>query len=297
MAQAFIKRARRRLPLKLRLCAALALLAGGCAATPPPSATGPRPGEPPYPVLLTENADRRQTALSAWEKLLGEQGAAGAPQPELQPVTAAVRSLPAISTPTLYLPKVGDDKPQAKELTDDATTESLRRFINSNARLLGTEPQQLSLVLLTDAADGTRKARYEQRPFRYPLANGFGKLEISFTTDRRILQINSTCIPEIEQLQRAGAGTRSRYSSDEVAGRMLNRTFTYTDEAGHQQSYTVQAGDAVAVRQLVIYPRYRPDQPDVLEFHLAWEIALARLPNRAVYLDAVTDEVIALNPV
>lgn len=299
-------RAQRRLPLRLRLCAAaaVAIFCCGCAATPPPDAAGPRPGEPPYPVLLTENAERRQATLAAWGKLIGEQGVAGAAAPELQPVTTSVRSLPAVNTPSLYLPKVGDDKPQAADLSDeakdlanDATTESLRRFINSNARLLGAEPQQLSLVLLTDAADGTRTARYEQRPFRYPIANGFGKLEISFTADRRILQIHSTCIPEIEQLQRAGAGTRPRYSSDEVATRMLSRTLTYTDAAGLQQTYTVPAGDSVAVRQLVIYPTYRPGQSDVLEFHLAWEITLKGLPNRAVYLDAVTDEVIAVDPV
>lgn len=299
MAQPHVKRTLRGLSLRHWLsCAALALLSCACAATPPPSATGPRPEGPPYPVLFVESAERRQATLAAWERFASEQGVARAPAPELQPVTASVRSLPALPAP-LYLPKVGDDggsTSQSKEKWEDATTESLRRFIDANARLLGAEPQQLSLVLLTDAADGTKKARYQQRPFRYSLRNGFGEVEISFTADRRILQITSTCIPEIEQLQRAGAGIRPRYSSDEVAQRFVDRTFTYTDDASNPQTHAIQAGDAVTVRELVIFPILRPAQESALEFHLAWEVFVARLPGRAVYLDAITDEIIAVAP-
>jgi hypothetical protein len=297
MAQAFIKKTLCGLPLNLMLCIALALLCSACAATPPPGATTPRSGAPNYPVTLIESADRRQAAQTAWEKLMSEQGVASAPVPDLQPVTASVRSLPALASP-LYLPKVGDaSDPQAKQVWEDATVESLRRFINSNARLLGADPQQLSLVLLTDAADGTKKAKYQQRPFRYPLRNGFGELEISFTNDRRVLQITSTAIPEIEQLQRAGAGIRPRYSSDEVARRMIGRAFTYTDAAGNVQSYTVQPEDGATVRELIVYPMYRSEQSGVLEFHLAWEVAVGREQKRLVYVDAITDEVIAATPV
>jgi hypothetical protein len=294
MAQTFIKKARRVFPSKLWLCAAVALFYCACAATPPPDATGPRPGEPRYPVTLTENADRQQATLTAWARLTNEQGIASAPAPELQPITASIRSLPALPNTPLYLPKIGDNSPQATQAWDDATTEALRRFINDNARLFGAEAQQLSLVLLTDAADGTKKARYQQRPFRYPLRNGFGELEISFTNDRRILQITSTCIPEVEQLQRAGAGIRPRYTSDEVARRMAGRAFTDTDAAGNAQNYTVQVGDVVTVRELVVYPIFRPGQTSVLDFHLAWEVLVGREQKRAVYLDAITDEIIAV---
>jgi hypothetical protein len=296
MAQSFIRKTPCKLRLNSLLPVALALLFCACAATPPPGATGPRPGAPNYPVTLVESADRRQAAQTAWEKLMGEQGVNNAPAPELQPVTASVRGLPALSTP-LYLPKVGDPPgpaadTQAKQLWEDATVESLRRFINSNARLLGADPQQLSLVLLTDAADGTKKAKYQQRPFRYPLRNGFGELEISFTNDRRILQITSTAIPEIEQLQRAGAGIRPRYSSDEVARRMGGRAFTYKDAAGLTQTYTIQPEDGATVRELIVYPMYRPEQAGVLEFHLAWEVVVGREQKRLVYVDAITDEII-----
>ncbi|HEX8494651.1 MAG TPA: hypothetical protein VF658_17530 [Pyrinomonadaceae bacterium] len=294
MAQAFIRKAQRGLTPKLWLCTVLALLYSACAATPPPDPTGPRPNDPRYPVTLTENADRQQATLAAWERLTTEQGINSAPAPELQPVTASIRSLPALTNTPLYLPKIGDPSPQATAAWEDATTEALRRFINDNARLFGAEAPQLSLVLLTNAADGTKKAKYQQRPFRYPLRNGFGELEISFTNDRRILQITSTCIPEVEQLRLAGSGNRPRYSSDEVARRMVGRTFTYADTAGNAQNYSVQAGDVVTVRELVIYPMFRPGQTSVLDFHLAWEVLVGREQKRTVYVDAITDEIIAV---
>jgi hypothetical protein len=297
MAQSFNGKARRKLQVTRWLYCALALLYCACASTPPPDASGPRPNEPRYPVAMVENADRQQATLAGWKKLTGDQGIANPPAPELQPVTASLRSLPALSTP-LYLPKVGDNSAQAKQqLGDDATTESLRRFVNDNARLFGVDPQQLSLVLLTDAADGTRKAKYQQRPFRYPLRGGFGELEITFTADRRILQITSTCIPEIEQLQRAGAGIRPKYSADEVAKRMTGRTYSYADVAGTTQTASIEASDVVTVHELVVYPMLRDGQQDVLDFHLAWEVIVGRDQKRAIYLDAITDEIIAVAPV
>lgn len=298
MAQALVQKALRQLCSRLWLCVVPLLFFCACAATPTPDASGPRPNEPRYPVAFVENADRRQATLAAWERLLAEQGITNAPAPELQPVTASLRSLPALPNAGLYLPKVGDPNAKDQQSWEEATTESLRRFINSNARLFGAEAQQLSLVLLTDAADGTKKAKYQQRPFtNYPLANGFGQLEIAFTNDRRILQITSTCIPDIDQLRRAGAGIRPRYTADEVARRLNNRAFSYTDAAGNPQSYTIQASDSITIRQLVIYPILRSDQTAALDFHLAWEVVVNREPKRAIYLDAITDEILAVTPI
>jgi hypothetical protein len=212
--------------------------------------------------------------------------------PELQPVTATIRSLPTLTNPPLYLPKVGE----AATMSEEETRESLRRFITSASALLGAEPQQLSLVQRTDLADGTKKARYEQRPFRYPLRNDYGVLEITFAPDRRIVQITSTCIPEIEQLQRAGTGVRPRWTSDKVPERIVGHPFTYTDATtGNQQTLTIAQGEEITVRELVVYPRPRANDPLVLEFHLAWEITIGHGPNPlTIYLDAVTDEIISV---
>ncbi|HEX8708916.1 MAG TPA: hypothetical protein VF723_11785 [Pyrinomonadaceae bacterium] len=276
------------------LCAcllALALCLSACAGAPAPDPAGPRANEPPYPVLLRGNADKRAATLAAWNRLMHEEGITNAPDPELQPATATIRSLPPLAGHTLSLPKVGE----GATMTEEESREALRRFITAESALVGAQPQQLSLVTRTDGADGTQTARYEQRPFRsYQLRNGYGILEITFTPDRRILQLTSTCIPDIEQLQRAGAGTRPRMKAEEVAAFMVNKQFTYRDAGGADHPFTVGPADQLTVRELVIYPLPRAADPSVLEFHLAWEITVGREPAAInVYLDAVTDEVIA----
>jgi hypothetical protein len=279
--------------LRLALYTFMFLVLSACAATPPPDATGPRPNEPPYPVLLTETTDRREATLTAWTKFTTEQGITNAPAPELQPVTATIRSLPAFTGTPLYLPKVGDTFPMSEE----NTRESLRRFIASASPIIGAQPQQLSLVQRVDAADGTQRALYEQRPFRYPLRNSYGKLEITFAPDRRVLQINSTCITDVEQLQRAGAGTRPRWDAEKVSTQITDRTFTYKDSAGNSQTLSIAKGEEVIVRELVIYPSPRASNPLILEFHLAWEITVKRASTSLnIYLDAVTDELLAVSP-
>jgi hypothetical protein len=277
--------------LRAAFLTALAIWMSACADRPAPNATGPRTNEVPYPVLMTDTADRREAALIAWTKLTNDQGITNAPAPELQPITATIRRLPTLTNPPLYLPKVGE----GATLSEEEMRESLRRFITSASALLGAEPQQLSLVQRTDLADGTKKARYEQRPFRYPLRNDYGVLEITFAPDRRIIQITSTCIPEIEQLQRAGTGIRPRWTSDKVPDQIAGHTFTYLDATGNQQTLTIAKGDEITVHELVIYPRPRANDPAVLEFHLVWEITIGHESNPpTIYLDAVTDEIISV---
>ncbi|HJQ32544.1 MAG TPA: hypothetical protein VJ866_10205, partial [Pyrinomonadaceae bacterium] len=78
---------------------ALSLLAacfGACAsATRPAGADRPRANEPPRFALLGASDERRAAALANWKAVVGEQAAAAAPTPELSPVTATLRTLPA----------------------------------------------------------------------------------------------------------------------------------------------------------------------------------------------------------
>ncbi|HWT02995.1 MAG TPA: hypothetical protein VN256_22280 [Pyrinomonadaceae bacterium] len=269
------------------------LLLNACATTPPPDAAGPRPNEPAYPVLMVETPNRRAGAFQAWAKFTREQGITDAPAPELQPVTATLRALPTLPGTGLHLPKVGDTLPMSEE----HTREALRRFITSVSPLLGAQPVHLSLMQRIDAADGTQKAIYEQRPFRYPLRGGYGLVEITFAPDRRVLQITSTAIPEIEQLQRAGAGTRPKWTAEELPAQLAGKTFTYRDAAGVGQTLTINQAEDAVVRELVIYPRPRAADPTVLEFHLAWDVALKSDPaQNAIYFDAVTNELLAHEP-
>lgn len=277
------------------LCFALALIVavGACAcaaASRPPDAAGPRSSEPVY-ATLTDSAARREVALSAWANLARSQGINNAPQPELQPITATLKSIPPLNPP-LYLPKVG----AAPVMTEEETREALRRFITDQVTLIGAEPKQLSLVLRTDLADGTKKAKYEQHPFRYPLRGGYGQLEITFAPDRRVLQLTSTCIPEVEQLQKTLASAAPKLNAEQVAANMTGRQFAYTDAGGNQQTYTVVKGDEVNVRELVIYPLQRANDPTALELHLAWEVFIGSGPTaRVIYLDALASKIIAAN--
>jgi hypothetical protein len=267
----------------------LSIFAGACATKTPTNPGAPKSNEPPYPVLMTANAERSAATLTAWANFINEQGASNTPAPELQPITATIRSLPTSVSAPLHLPKVGT----GATMSEEETRESLRRFINSISALIGAEPQQLSLVQRTDLADGTRQARYEQRPFLYPLRGDYGVLEITFTPDRRVTQITSTCIPEIDQLRRAGAGTRPRITADQVPDRIKGKTFTYADAAGNKQTLTIAKDEAITVRDLVIYPTVRATAPDTLEFHLAWEVATGRGANQTlIYLDAVEDDTV-----
>lgn len=273
---------------------ALVSLAGACAAASnPPNPGAPNPNAPPYPVLLTdEEGSRRQTALSEWARLTHEQGVVSSQEPELQPVTATLISLPQLPAP-LYLPKVGEGVP----MTEEETRESLRRFINAHQELLGIEPQQLSLVERVDAADGTKRALYVQRPFlRYNFRNGFGRVLITFASDRRILNISSTAIPDIERLRVAGAGVAPRpelLTAELVTKNLAGRTIGYTDAGGRALSYTLTPQNRITPRQFVIFPVLREDAPPALEFHLAWEIAVEGAPFRTLYLDAITNEVLS----
>ncbi len=310
---------------KIMFVTALALCICACAGTTrPPDAAGPRPNEPPYPVLLTASEDRSAASLAAWSALTKAQGITNANAPELDSITGTISKLPALpSGSSLYLPKVGIAMPMSEE----ETRESLRRFIESETRLIGATPQQLSLVDRADTNSNTKTARYEQRPFRYRLRAGYGVLQIEFAPDGRLLQLSSTCIPEIENLQRAGTGLRPRYTAEEVAKKLVGRSFALTNGAvsnnlnintngnvnmnsnatmnsnanestgANQPAFTIAASDEVQVRELVVYPRPRTTEPRALEFHLAWEIRVARGAEKyIIYLDAITDEFIAATP-
>ncbi|HEX8887543.1 MAG TPA: hypothetical protein VF779_00090 [Pyrinomonadaceae bacterium] len=282
----FVKQnGRRSVWLSLTFFSLLSIFAGACATKPPANPGAPRANEPLYPVVMTETAERREATLTAWKNFANQQGMPNAPAPDLQPIIATISGLPSSLPMPLHLPKVG----AGPTMNEEETRESLRRFITSISPLIGAESQQLSLVQRTDLADGTKKAHYEQKPFLYPLRGDYGVLEITFTPDGRVVQITSTCIPEIDQLRRTAAGIRPHLTADKVPASLADKTFTYTDTAGIKQTLTVAKDEAITVRDLVIYPIPRASDPGTLEFHLAWEVAIGQT---LVYLDAVEENTI-----
>lgn len=279
-------------------CAALALLLGACAAATPPAGAGrPRGGpEAPYPVVLAASDERRSKALAGWAAVLGD-AAAASPTPELQPVTATPVALPAGLTAAPRLPRVIID--DAAEQSEEETRESLRRFIASAPALVGSELRDLSLVEVVDApgGGGVKLARYQQRPFLYPLRNGYGRVEITFTPDLRVTGLSSTAIPEGERLRPLLRSIARPLTAEQAAASLANRAVTYAGADGTRQTRAVGAVNDITPRELVVFPVRREGESPALELHFAWELEVGGAgPPLLVYVDAVNGAQLAATP-
>jgi hypothetical protein len=266
-----------------------ALLAGACSAFQPPDANGPRSNRSPYPVVFPDETTRQEESLLAWRQLTQRYGLADKTAPDLQPITGTLRSLPATLNGSIFLPKVG----AGPSFNEEEIREALRRFIDEWRVIIGADPAQLSLVERTDEPDGNKVARYEQRPFRYPLRGGYGNLVIRFASNLRVLELSSNCLPNTDRLQAALANITPKLTAEDALNHIKGHSITLTDASGKQQTFTLGATDPVTVRQLVVYVLPPGNQSTSLEFHLAWEIETPNSPFKTVYLDAVDDRVIA----
>jgi hypothetical protein len=266
---------------------ALALSLTSCAALQPPDATGPRSSAQPYPIIITAEESRREEAAIAWRRLSQQYGVAESVALDLQPGTSTLKSLPPGMETNVVLPKVGD----AASPTEEDLRDSLRRFISQWQQLIGADPAQLSLVERVDEPSGVKLARYEQKPFRYPLRGGFGSLVIRFRSDRQVLGISSNCLPNTDRLQPAITALSPTIAAEEVASILRNGPITVTDAAGRSQTITIAANQSVEVQQLVIYAIASPGAG--IELHLAWEVDLTNAPVKTVYLDAISGKSLA----
>ncbi len=205
----------------------VAVVFGSCAALQPPSTSGPRGAEQLYPVLWTEDSQAKEATLAALRRL-SHSGSSSVPDAQLQPITSTVLSLPARTSNPLFLPKLGADA----VMTEEETRESLRRFITEWQQLIGADPAKLSLIERSDQPDGTKLATYEQRVFRYPIRGGYGKLQIRFTADRRVVDLSSSCIPDAERMQNALSALTVKLTAEDVVKQLRSDEITYTDSTG-----------------------------------------------------------------
>jgi hypothetical protein len=269
---------------------AFALAAGGCASLQPPNAAGPRASERAYPVLFTEDSQRREASVLALNQIMQPAGNPATFTPELQPVTATIRSLPPNPSRPLQLPKVGSQA----TMNEDETREALRRFIRDSRELIGADPAKLSLVERVDQPDRSKLAIYQQRPFRFPIRGNYGKLEIRFTADRRIIDLSSTCIPQADRIQAAFAALNVRPKFEDAVNKIRENGIIYTDKNGNTSTLKIPATTEINSRGLVIYVVPSTSQPDTLEFHLAWEIEPGIAAIKTAYIDAINGETIAV---
>lgn len=279
-------------PARALACAVLVALACGCAASRGADPTQPRAGST-YPVALVASEERAKAARDAWARLSTDAGDTTPTQPELRPVTATLSALPLTDGPTLRLPSVGGA--DGKAPTEEETREALRRFLAGAAPLLGVVPAELSLVGYDDAGEGLKRATYQQTPFLYPLRGGYGRVEVVFAPDRRVVRLSSTAIPDAERLRRAfAAAPQDRITAERAAQSLAGRTLTYTDAQGNARTRTVSEQGETSVRELVVYPLQAERDPTTLELHLAWEIAVAG--SLVVYVDAISGVQLAAVP-
>ena len=272
--------------LILTLSLATALTNAGCAAFKPTDVNGPRAEGPVYPVELSELTHRLEEASLAWYQLSQRYGLPGKTEVNLNPYTATLESLPANLPAPIYLPKVGS---QTKP-TEEEVRESLRRFIVEWQRLIGAEPNELSLVERVDEPSGVKLARYEQRPFRYPLRGGYGTLVIRFRTDGQLVGFSSNCIPHADTIQATLANLSPKVTGEQAVNRIKTQPITITDR---QQTVSLPPNATVEARQLVVYASSSKDPPSGLQIRIAWEIDVVNGPINKVYLDAISEEIIA----
>lgn len=275
--------------LILTLGLAAVLLVSACAAFQPTDVNGPAANLPQYPVALSDLGTRLEEASVAWYQLSQRYGLPGRTEANLHPYTATLESLPANLPAPIYLPKVGSQT----NPTEEETRESLRRFIVEWQRLIGSDPNQLSLVARIDEPSGVKIARYEQRPFRYPLRGGFGNLEIRFRGNGQLIGFSSNCIPNADRLQATLSGLTPKLTGEQAVNHIKTQPVTVTNATGQQQNVSLPASAVVEARQLVIYVQPSKVPPSGLEIRLAWEIDVTNGPISKVYLDAISDEIIA----
>lgn len=275
--------------LLLTLAAVALVTASACAAFQPTDANGPAANRPQYPIALSDVGPRLQEASVAWYQLSQRYGLPGKTEANLHPYTATLESLPANLPGPIHLPKVGSQT----NPTEGDIRESLRRFIVEWQTLIGAEPDELSLVERIDEPSGVKIARYEQRPFRYPLRGGFGNLVIRFRSDWQLVGFSSNCIPNADRLQGTLSGLAPKITGEQAVNHIKTQPVTFLNAAGQQQTISVPANATVEARQLVVYARPAKDPPSGLEIRLAWEIDVTNGPVKQVYLDAISNEIIA----
>ncbi len=286
---------RNRLKFLTVFCVAINI---ACAGARSPETNAPSANEPSAPIAVTLTIPENQAAqtVQAFESLLRTQGVASTmTTPILQPVTGTIAQLPALPAP-LHLPRIAfdanakneDDSSFDNRITaDEAEREALRRFVATNAALLGIEATtRISLAGITAQSDGTRQALYQQKPFLFPLRGGYGVIIINYANDGHITALSSTALP-------LPPTTSPQQASPLAAQLAANARNVLTAEQALARFNALmpqlapEAASQVVVRELVVYPL--PDvtannnAPATLELRLAWEIAAG---DNLYYLDA-----------
>ena len=227
-----------------------------------------------YPSVIKDSNDQRAKAEREWRRMLDAYAVPQTP-PDLYPVTNTPRSLLGVSGGIKllgYKPEPGSEV--------FAIREAARAFIDRWRELLGIDPASVSLIAVDESGD-VRRLTFRQANYAYPVAGNFGEMVAVISKDGRLMQLDDKFIPVVE------LPLKPSTERDAVAGRVVGRTFAYTDIGGREQRTAITAPGDVNVKRLVILPIAKSD---AIEVHLAWELVAGKSLSWTVYLDAMTNE-------
>jgi hypothetical protein len=126
------------------------------------------------------------------------------------------------------------------------------------------------------------------------LRGDFGKLQIHFTANRRLLNLTSSCIPDAERLQSALAAITPRLTAEDAIKHVRDRGVRYTDSFGNQQTFNVSGSNKIDSQELVTYVLPLNPAAGFLEIRVAREVTVSNAPFKTAYIDALNDEIIAV---
>ncbi len=95
-------------------------------------------------------------------------------------------------------------------------------------------------------------------------------------------------------MQSALAGITPRHTAEEAIKHVRDKGVRYTDSLGTQQTFNVPGGNEINSSELVTYVLPAKPGADSLEIHIAWEVTVSHAPFKTVYIDALSDEIIAV---
>ena len=225
-----------------------------------------------YPAVIKDSSERRARAEREWRRMLDAYSVPQTP-PDLYPITHTPRSLLGVAGGiklVTFVPEPGTETV--------AIREAMRRFLDRWRELLGAEPAAVSL-LSNDTSGDTQRLTYKQANYAFPLAGNAGEMVAVLSRDGRLMQLDSRFIPVVE------LPSRPLIDRDSAAKKVMGRSFTYSDIAGHEQRAQIGGLDEVTVKRLVVLPI---EKGDATEVHLAWEIIAGKQLSWTIYVDAMT---------
>lgn len=212
-----------------------------------------------------------------WRSFLEESGLPGADL-ELEPVLNTPRALPVALAGRINL------NPKAAVWGELEAREALRGFIDRNRGLLCGDPKGVpiklgDLSLVSFINDGKfYRAVFQQHNYLYPIANGYGELNLAISKNGVLLQISSRLIPATNLPSRAAV------DEDSIIERLINREFSYTTIAGQTQRYKVAGKQDLSIKSLVVFPKLEGTR---MSIHLAYSVEAGRGMTWTVYFDAI----------